>query len=83
MEGRSPEIIIPNPTEEKTDDGFSEKRLARIIEGKKKDTTQVKKNLPVGRQGKSASVSARKTRLIQLVKKRRDQKKVISRRDKI
>lgn len=45
MEGRSPEFIPNLP--EKTDDGFSEAKSAKIAEGKGMDTKQVKKRKPV------------------------------------
>ncbi|HYK08208.1 MAG TPA: hypothetical protein VEW42_01770 [Candidatus Eisenbacteria bacterium] len=45
MEGREIEIEIPS-LPEKTDDGFSEKRAARILEGKRVDNSQVKKQQP-------------------------------------
>lgn len=43
MEGRSPEFSPEMP--EKTDDGFSEAKSAKVIEGKGMDTKQVKKTL--------------------------------------
>lgn len=45
MEGRTPEFMPNMP--EKTDDGFSEARSAKIVEGKGMDTKQVKKRKPV------------------------------------
>lgn len=45
MEGRSPEFS-PKP-QEKTDDGFSEKKLAKTAEGVGNDTSTVKKRKPV------------------------------------
>lgn len=41
MEGRSAEFLKPIP--ENTDKGFSEKRAARVIEGKHADNSQIKK----------------------------------------
>lgn len=51
MEGRSIEFAVPTP--ETTDNGFSEKRAARIIEGKKQDISQAKT-----RHSKSATFPA-------------------------
>lgn len=45
MEGRGPEFSPEIP--EKTDDGFSEAKSAKTIEGKGMDTKQVKKRKPV------------------------------------
>ena len=52
---------------EKTDTGFSEKRAARIMEGKQHDNSQVKKTLPAGRQGKLMAV---KQKIIQQIARR-------------
>lgn len=45
MEGRNPEFLPSIP--EKTDDGFSETKSARVVEGKGMDAKQVKKRKPV------------------------------------
>ena len=52
--GRGPEVPIDTAT---TENGFSEKRAARIIEGKQQDNSQVKKSLPAGRHGKPVSAA--------------------------
>ncbi len=51
-----PEIFIENP-EEKTDAGFSEKRAARVLEGKQQDNSQVKKRKPLVLSPKQKIVS--------------------------
>jgi len=76
MEGKSPEIIISEKSEP-TDNGFSEKRAARLLEGVQKDNAQVRKKRPV-------VAPARIIRLPMVKRKRQSlSKKVVSRRDAI
>lgn len=76
MEGRGPEFL---PVEKDvTDDGFSEKKLAKAAEGVVVDNSQVKKRKPLSTR------SVRKVRFPVVLRKRQNpSKKVISRRDKI
>src|SRR5690348_3913875 len=81
MEGRSPEFLSKKP--ETTEKGFSEKRAARIIEGKQQDNSQVKKRKPIPVKQKAARALSR----LRLVPKNKSVKRAarmnISLKDKI
>lgn len=81
MEGRSPEFLSKKP--EITEKGFSEKRAARIIEGKQQDNSQVKKRKPIIVKQKTTRILSR----LRLVPKNKSVKRAarvsLSLKDKI